>query len=148
MKPASTEHAQPSTSRWWRPRKERTRGRALFGYERHRPFLEAGLPTLIPRAFLVPQWTRSTSLGGDCRFIREIRRGIFPCAVLSVRANLACADGAIAQRAVSEVWESCFNDTRSFDEVDFLSDGPTTSKTYTSIDIVEEHLAVQRCPQS
>ena len=38
-------------------------------------------------------------------------------AILSVRANLACPDDATAERAVNEVWESCFNDTRPFDEV-------------------------------
>jgi hypothetical protein len=38
-------------------------------------------------------------------------------AILSVRANPACPDEAAAERAVNEVWESCFNDTRPFDEV-------------------------------
>ena len=38
-------------------------------------------------------------------------------AILSVRANPACPDQATAERAVNEVWESCFNDTRPFDEV-------------------------------
>ena len=38
-------------------------------------------------------------------------------AVMSVRANPACPDEATAERAVNEVWESCFNDTRPFDEV-------------------------------
>ena len=28
-----------------------------------------------------------------------------------------CANEAAAERAVNEVWESCFNDTRPFDEV-------------------------------
>lgn len=38
-------------------------------------------------------------------------------AVISVRNNPACPDDAAAERAVNEVWESCFNDTRPFDEV-------------------------------
>lgn len=38
-------------------------------------------------------------------------------AILSVRANPNCPDEATAARAVNEVWESCFNDTRPFDEV-------------------------------
>lgn len=42
-------------------------------------------------------------------------------AVLSVRANPACPDDATAERAVNEVWESCFNDTRPFDEVNFIA---------------------------
>jgi hypothetical protein len=35
-------------SRWWRLRKESNRGTALFGDQRHGPFLEAALPTLSP----------------------------------------------------------------------------------------------------
>ena len=38
-------------------------------------------------------------------------------AVQSVIANPLCPDAAAAERAVNEVWESCFNDTRPFDEV-------------------------------
>ena len=32
-------------------------------------------------------------------------------------ANAACPDAATAEKVVNEVWESCFNDTRPFDEV-------------------------------
>jgi len=71
---------------------------------------------------------RANSLSGDCRWTREVRRGIFSftkqhqaCvrrrAALSVAANPACPDHATAERAVNEVWESCFNDTRPFDEI-------------------------------
>lgn len=71
---------------------------------------------------------RANSLGGDCRWTREVNRGIFSfskqhqaCvrrrAVLSVKSNPACPDEATAERAVNEVWESCFNDTRPFDEI-------------------------------
>ncbi|KAI0361069.1 hypothetical protein OH77DRAFT_1417269 [Trametes cingulata] len=71
---------------------------------------------------------RANSLSGDCRWSREIRRGFVSfskqhqeCvrrrAVLSVQANRACPDEATAERAVNEVWESCFNDTRPFDEI-------------------------------
>ena len=38
-------------------------------------------------------------------------------AIESVVANPACPSEAAAERAVNEVWESCFNDTRPFDEV-------------------------------
>ncbi|QRW22021.1 peptidase family M76 protein [Rhizoctonia solani] len=38
-------------------------------------------------------------------------------AVLSVMANPACKSQEEAERAVNEVWESCFKDTRPFDEV-------------------------------
>ncbi|TBU34402.1 peptidase M76 family-domain-containing protein [Dichomitus squalens] len=71
---------------------------------------------------------RANSLSGDCRWSREFRRGFLSfskqhqeCvrrrAVLSVRANPACPDQATAERAVNEVWDSCFNDTRPFDEI-------------------------------
>ncbi|EGN93536.1 hypothetical protein SERLA73DRAFT_115543 [Serpula lacrymans var. lacrymans S7.3] len=71
---------------------------------------------------------RANSLSGDCRFMRELGRGFVAfskqhqaCvrrrAVLSVRVNPSCPDEAAAERAVNEVWESCFNDTRPFDEI-------------------------------
>lgn len=71
---------------------------------------------------------RANSLSGDCRYMREFARGFVSfskqhqaCvrrrAVLSVRANPKCLDESTAQRAVNEVWESCFNDTRPFDEI-------------------------------
>jgi len=71
---------------------------------------------------------RANSLSGDCSWAREIQRGTFSfskqhqaCvrrrAVLSVMANPNCPDKASAERAVNEVWESCFNDTRPFDEI-------------------------------
>lgn len=71
---------------------------------------------------------RAASLSGDCRWSRELRRRNFgvvkqhqECtrrrAVLSVRSNPACPDEDTAQKAVSEVWDACFNDTRPFDEI-------------------------------
>ncbi|KZV71027.1 metalloprotease ATP23 [Peniophora sp. CONT] len=71
---------------------------------------------------------RANSLGGDCKWLREIQRGqlsfskqhqacVRRRAVLSVMSNPACPDKAAAERAVNEVWESCFNDTRPFDEI-------------------------------
>lgn len=35
----------------------------------------------------------------------------------SVAENPACPNPATAERVVNEVWDSCFNDTRPFDEV-------------------------------
>ncbi|KAF9562286.1 hypothetical protein CPC08DRAFT_663292 [Agrocybe pediades] len=71
---------------------------------------------------------RANNLSGDCRFTRELRRGFVSfskqhqaCvrrrAIESVTANPACPNEAAAERAVNEVWESCFNDTRPFDEI-------------------------------
>jgi len=71
---------------------------------------------------------RANSLSGDCKFTREVQRGFLSfskqhqaCvrrrAVMTVAGNPACPDQAAAERAVNEVWESCFNDTRPFDEI-------------------------------
>ncbi|KAF9055724.1 peptidase M76 family-domain-containing protein [Panaeolus papilionaceus] len=71
---------------------------------------------------------RANNLSGDCRYTRELRRGFVTfskqhqaCvrrrAVESVTANPACPNPEAAERAVNEVWESCFNDTRPFDEI-------------------------------
>lgn len=38
-------------------------------------------------------------------------------AILSVAANPNCKSKDEAEKAVNEVWESCFADTRPFDEV-------------------------------
>ena len=48
-------------------------------------------------------------------------------AIESVVANSACPNEAAAERAVNEVWESCFNDTRPFDEVRMDSEPPRVS---------------------
>ncbi|KAK8854784.1 mitochondrial inner membrane protease ATP23 [Kwoniella newhampshirensis] len=71
---------------------------------------------------------RAANLSGDCRWTREVKRGFYAfnkqhqaCvkrrAILSVLANPACTSPDMAERAVNEVWESCFADTRPFDEI-------------------------------
>ncbi|THV01886.1 hypothetical protein K435DRAFT_376205 [Dendrothele bispora CBS 962.96] len=71
---------------------------------------------------------RANNLSGDCRYTRELRRGFFSfskqhqvCvrrrAIESVSNNPVCPDRATAERVVNEVWDSCFSDTRPFDEV-------------------------------
>lgn len=71
---------------------------------------------------------RANSLSGDCRYTRELRRGfgtfskqhqacVRRRAVISVAANTACPSPEAAEKAVNEVWESCFADTRPFDEI-------------------------------
>ncbi|KAF8588384.1 hypothetical protein K439DRAFT_1613635 [Ramaria rubella] len=71
---------------------------------------------------------RAASLSGDCRWGREINRFFFTfskqhqvCArrraILSVAANPSCPNVGAAEQAVNEVWESCFKDTRPFDEL-------------------------------
>ncbi|PWN21497.1 hypothetical protein BCV69DRAFT_172069 [Microstroma glucosiphilum] len=72
---------------------------------------------------------RASSLSGDCNFSRERGRRNWgltkqhqACtrrrAVLSVMANEKCTGGKEqAERVVDEVWNSCFSDTRPFDEI-------------------------------
>lgn len=71
---------------------------------------------------------RAASLSGDCRWVREVNRMVFgfskqhqACvrrrAALSVAENPNCPDRETAEQVVNEVWESCFNDTRPFDEI-------------------------------
>ncbi|KAJ6620830.1 peptidase M76 family-domain-containing protein [Mycena sp. CBHHK59/15] len=71
---------------------------------------------------------RANSLSGDCRFSRELRIGSLAftkhhqdCvrrrAVTSVTRNLLCPNKTTAERVVNEVFESCFKDTRPFDEI-------------------------------
>ncbi|WWC63304.1 mitochondrial inner membrane protease ATP23 [Kwoniella dejecticola CBS 10117] len=71
---------------------------------------------------------RAANLSGDCRWTREVKRGFYSfnkqhqaCvkrrAILSVIANPSCESPEMAERAVNEVWKSCFKDTRPFDEI-------------------------------
>lgn len=72
---------------------------------------------------------RASSLSGECRIMNQFKRaaignfgrGHQECvrrrAVLSVMANPGCRDKQHAQQVVDEVWGSCFNDTRPFDDI-------------------------------
>lgn len=72
---------------------------------------------------------RASTLSGECRWLREFwgksqwkfTQGFQDCvrrrATLSVAARPACKDRAQASKIVEEVWDSCFPDTRPFDEV-------------------------------
>ena len=74
---------------------------------------------------------RASSLSGECRFWREfarrsglnfeINRGHQNCvrrrAIISVTGNPNCKDEKQAERVVDEVWDSCFGDTRPFEEI-------------------------------
>jgi mitochondrial inner membrane protease ATP23 len=72
---------------------------------------------------------RASTLSGECRFMREfwtrgqwkVTQQLQECvrrrAALSVAQRPACKDDVQAARVVNEVWESCFNDTRPFDEI-------------------------------
>ncbi|KAJ1922294.1 Mitochondrial inner membrane protease atp23 [Mycoemilia scoparia] len=71
---------------------------------------------------------RAASLSGDCRLLRELKRGHYgfikqhqKCvkrrAILSLLSNPSCKSKEDAERAVNKVFDSCFNDTRPFDEI-------------------------------
>ncbi|SCU78066.1 LANO_0A01992g1_1 [Lachancea nothofagi CBS 11611] len=73
---------------------------------------------------------RASSLSGECRFMQEFaRRGLGfkvssghqECvrrrATLSVMGNPNCKDQQHAEKVVDEVWDSCFSDTRPFEEI-------------------------------
>lgn len=72
---------------------------------------------------------RASSLSGECRWSREFfTRGqlrltqqhqecVRRRAILSVAGRPSCKDDAQAAKVVNEVWESCFADTRPFDEI-------------------------------
>ncbi|KAF2489280.1 mitochondrial inner membrane protease atp23 [Lophium mytilinum] len=72
---------------------------------------------------------RASTLSGECRFTREffgksqfnITQQLQECvrrrATLSIKARPECKDDVHAAKVVNEVWDSCFSDTRPFDEI-------------------------------
>ncbi|KAK3209547.1 hypothetical protein GRF29_69g2233935 [Pseudopithomyces chartarum] len=72
---------------------------------------------------------RASTLSGECRFTREfftknqwsITEQLQKCvrrrATLSLMARPGVQDNEHASKIVNEVWDSCFNDTRPFDEI-------------------------------
>ncbi|KAK2732530.1 Mitochondrial inner membrane protease atp23 [Onygenales sp. PD_40] len=72
---------------------------------------------------------RASSLSGECRWAEEFFRRrqwklsqqhqecVRRRATLSVMARPACRDREHAKQVVNEVWDSCFRDTRPFDEI-------------------------------
>ena len=72
---------------------------------------------------------RASSLSGECRFWREFwhraqykvtyqhQECVKRRATLSVAARPNCRDDVEAAKVVNEVWDSCFADTRPFDEI-------------------------------
>ncbi|KAK7207445.1 mitochondrial inner membrane protease atp23 [Myxozyma melibiosi] len=72
---------------------------------------------------------RASNLSGECRmmnqivryrqfkFVRAHQECVRRRAILSVTGNPNCKDKEEAARVVDQVWDSCFNDTRPFDEI-------------------------------
>jgi inner membrane protease ATP23 len=62
----------------------------------------------IRSAFL--NWLKKRDMADDQSCVK--RR-----AILSILSNPSCKSEEMANKVVNEVWESCFKDTRPFDEV-------------------------------
>ncbi|KAL8854974.1 MAG: hypothetical protein Q9221_000170 [Calogaya cf. arnoldii] len=72
---------------------------------------------------------RASALSGECRWLREFwdksqykftqhfQECIRRRATISVAMRPGCKDDVQAAKVVNEVWDSCFSDTRPFDEV-------------------------------
>lgn len=71
---------------------------------------------------------RASMLSGECRWSREFSRGnwrltaqfqecVRQRAVESVMARPRCKDDVQAVKVVNQVWDSCFSDTRPFDDI-------------------------------
>ena len=72
---------------------------------------------------------RASSLSGECRFWKEFwhrsqwkltyqhQECVRRRATLSVAGRPNCKDDVEAAKVVNEVWDSCFADTRPFDEI-------------------------------
>ncbi|KAL9122607.1 MAG: hypothetical protein Q9187_000839 [Circinaria calcarea] len=72
---------------------------------------------------------RASSLSGECRWSREFftraqwkltqqhQECVRRRAALSVARRPGCKDDVQAAKVVNEVWDSCFTDTRPFDEI-------------------------------
>jgi inner membrane protease ATP23 len=57
-------------------------------------------------------WTRS-----NWNLTQQHQNCVRARAVRSVMARPACKDDVHAVKVVNEVWDSCFSDTRPFDEI-------------------------------
>ena len=91
--------------------------------------LRYGLYNWYERVVLMGIQIRASSLSGECRFMREFwtrnnwkltqqhQNCVRTRAVKSVMARPACKDDVQAVKVVNEVWDSCFSDTRPFDEI-------------------------------
>lgn len=63
------------------------------------------------------RWTREALTRGNWTLTQQFQRCVRARAVQSVMARPRCRDDVEAVRVVNEVWDSCFADTRPFDEV-------------------------------
>ncbi|KAI1324876.1 peptidase M76 family-domain-containing protein [Xylariaceae sp. FL0255] len=63
------------------------------------------------------RWTKETMTRGNWTLTQQFQDCVRRRAVKSVMARPACKDDVQAVKVVNSVWDSCFSDTRPFDEV-------------------------------
>ncbi|EJT81419.1 metalloprotease ATP23 [Gaeumannomyces tritici R3-111a-1] len=63
------------------------------------------------------RWTRETFTRGHWTLTQQFQNCVRSRAIQSVMARPTCKDEEHASKAVNQVWDSCFADTRPFDEV-------------------------------
>lgn len=63
------------------------------------------------------RWTREFITRNNWKLTQQFQNCVRDRAVRSVMNRPACKDDVQAVKVVNEVWDSCFADTRPFDEV-------------------------------
>ncbi|PON27953.1 peptidase M76 family protein [Trichoderma gamsii] len=63
------------------------------------------------------RWTREALTRGNWSLTQQFQNCVRARAIRSVMARPRCKDDVQATKVVNEVWDSCFSDTRPFDEV-------------------------------
>ncbi|KAI2472026.1 peptidase M76 family-domain-containing protein [Annulohypoxylon bovei var. microspora] len=63
------------------------------------------------------RWTREAWTRGNWTLTQQFQNCVRRRAALSVQARPTCKDDVQAVKVVNQVWDSCFSDTRPFDEV-------------------------------
>lgn len=83
------------------------------GNLRHAACMEIRAATLSGEC----RWTREFFTRGQWNLTQQLQECVRRRATLSVMSRPSCKDDVQAARVVNEVWDSCFNDTRPFDEI-------------------------------
>ncbi|KAI0395301.1 peptidase M76 family-domain-containing protein [Xylariaceae sp. FL0594] len=63
------------------------------------------------------RWTRESMTRGNLKLTQQFQECVRRRAILSVMARPRCKDDVQAAKVVNQVWDSCFSDTRPFDDV-------------------------------
>ncbi|KAF4984033.1 hypothetical protein FZEAL_691 [Fusarium zealandicum] len=63
------------------------------------------------------RWTREAFTRGNWKLTQQFQNCVRSRAIQSVMARPRCQDDVQATKVVNSVWDSCFSDTRPFDEV-------------------------------